>query len=475
MTIIAVNDSYETNINTTLNGSSVLANDTNADASSAVLLVSDAAHGTLDLASDGTFTYEPDTGFVGTDTFTYKVWDLGANMLANYQDLTAWTLQHVTVVESGTDPWGEPLYLCTEDPWGFPELMWQVSDGVIPDVGSDLYFGILCKEGGSSRFELDMGYEDGAAVTGFGGNGTQVIEWSGGIPTKVGSGTALQVIDMGDGCYWVYWVYEISSHAGENAGVNILPVWADAAQNTYFCKPFLSESYGLGDTPFSNTATVSISVAPVAVDDAYSTTQETLLTVTAGSGVLANDSAGTGPTAALVTDVSHGTLALASDGSFTYLPDTDFYGTDTFTYQAFNGAVGSNIATVTITVVAASNNMRYLAVSSDGGTLYGISTSGVYTIHGSATDASMTIKTKSFGTGGVKQAYRLVLDLDGDTTATVSTNRDSTGVEASLSAATRQIVWAALPMSLTGEWWDMAFSGTGKVYGAWLDFYGENN
>jgi hypothetical protein len=34
---------------------------------------SDASHGTVDLAPDGTFTYMPEAGFVGTDTFTYTV------------------------------------------------------------------------------------------------------------------------------------------------------------------------------------------------------------------------------------------------------------------------------------------------------------------------------------------------------------------------------------------------------------------
>ena len=38
------------------------------------------------------------------------------------------------------------------------------------------------------------------------------------------------------------------------------------------------------------------------------------------------------------------------DGTFTYTPDDDFFGTDTFTYQAFDGTNSSNIATVTITV-----------------------------------------------------------------------------------------------------------------------------
>jgi VCBS repeat-containing protein len=51
-----------------------------------------------------------------------------------------------------------------------------------------------------------------------------------------------------------------------------------------------------------------------------------------------------------VTGPSHGSLTLNADGSFTYTPDQDFNGTDTFIYQASDGTNPSNVATVTITV-----------------------------------------------------------------------------------------------------------------------------
>jgi hypothetical protein len=95
---------------------------------------------------------------------------------------------------------------------------------------------------------------------------------------------------------------------------------------------------------------------PTAFNDAYSTPFETLLTINAASGVLANDiqNGGTGAlTAALVDDVTDGTLALAANGSFTYTPDNDFTGTDSFTYRASDSAGTSNLATATITVGAA--------------------------------------------------------------------------------------------------------------------------
>ena len=50
-------------------------------------------------------------------------------------------------------------------------------------------------------------------------------------------------------------------------------------------------------------------------------------------------------------DVSHGTLSLATDGSFSYSPAPDYYGSDSFTYLANNSAKESNIATVRIQVL----------------------------------------------------------------------------------------------------------------------------
>jgi hypothetical protein len=50
----------------------VLANDLNLLGGSTAILVSGVSHGTLDLRSNGGFTYTPDSGYVGTDSFRYR-------------------------------------------------------------------------------------------------------------------------------------------------------------------------------------------------------------------------------------------------------------------------------------------------------------------------------------------------------------------------------------------------------------------
>jgi parallel beta-helix repeat protein len=76
------------------------------------------------------------------------------------------------------------------------------------------------------------------------------------------------------------------------------------------------------------------------------------LNVSATAGVLANDFDvdGDALTVVLGSDVSNGTLVLNANGSFSYTPDADWNGTDSFTYLANDGALDSNIATVTTTV-----------------------------------------------------------------------------------------------------------------------------
>ncbi|MCK4581002.1 MAG: cadherin-like domain-containing protein, partial [Dehalococcoidia bacterium] len=87
-----------------------------------------------------------------------------------------------------------------------------------------------------------------------------------------------------------------------------------------------------------------------AVDDTYSTAEDTLCSVPV-PGVMANDSAlDGGESVTLVSDVSHGTLSLDPNGSFTYLPDSNFSGSDSFVYELSDGDGDSDTATVTITV-----------------------------------------------------------------------------------------------------------------------------
>jgi hypothetical protein len=95
---------------------------------------------------------------------------------------------------------------------------------------------------------------------------------------------------------------------------------------------------------------------PVAVDDSYNATEDIPLTVNA-PGVLGNDiDLESDPlTATLVSGPTQGQLSLSTDGGFTYTPNANANGSDSFTYTANDGTADSNVATVTITIAATSD------------------------------------------------------------------------------------------------------------------------
>jgi uncharacterized delta-60 repeat protein len=96
-----------------------------------------------------------------------------------------------------------------------------------------------------------------------------------------------------------------------------------------------------------------ISLAPAATNDAYNVDEDQSLIV-AAPGVLGNDPdpQGDSTTASLVSSTANGMLIFNSDGSFTYTPDPDFSGQDSFTYTASDGIHISVVAKVNITVNA---------------------------------------------------------------------------------------------------------------------------
>ncbi len=100
-------------------------------------------------------------------------------------------------------------------------------------------------------------------------------------------------------------------------------------------------------------------VAPVATADSYaganSVDEDQTLNIAAAAGVLANDSDVNGGPFTAVLDVGPANAAsftLNPDGSFSYTPNANFNGTDSFTYHAFDGALPSSTVTASITVNA---------------------------------------------------------------------------------------------------------------------------
>jgi RHS repeat-associated protein len=117
---------------------------------------------------------------------------------------------------------------------------------------------------------------------------------------------------------------------------------------------FVVDRAGLTSSPVTVTIDV-VPPGPLAVDDTYSTTSDNPLTVMP-AGVLANDRDAHSTdilTATLTREPFRGTVDLNADGSFVYIPDPGSVGTDIFRYVTTNvPGVASPEAFVTVNVTA---------------------------------------------------------------------------------------------------------------------------
>jgi protein-disulfide isomerase len=111
--------------------SGVLNNDTDGDGDTlAALLVDPPTDGTLQLNSDGSFTYTPDTGFSGIDTFTYQADDGVESSLPATVTITVAPGNEFTVAENSAA--GTPVGQ-TSPPAGLgSETIYEIDDPSVP-------------------------------------------------------------------------------------------------------------------------------------------------------------------------------------------------------------------------------------------------------------------------------------------------------------------------------------------------------
>ena len=124
-----------------------------------------------------------------------------------------------------------------------------------------------------------------------------------------------------------------------------------------------SFTYTISDGSATSSATVTVTVnpvapvnqAPVAVADSITVAEGgTVSTLNGGAtSLLANDTDADGDplTASLVSNPAYGSLTLNADGTFTYVHDGSETTTDSFTYKVNDGSVDGNTVAVTINVM----------------------------------------------------------------------------------------------------------------------------
>ncbi len=162
------------------------------------------------------------------------------------------------------------------------------------------------------------------------------------------AGTVADPSGHGQGQYLLQTITVTTDASGNAAFTQYFPVIPPGAQ---FITATATDPSGNTSEFAQDVALTPFSTPIAAFDDNYLTDINTTLTI-AAPGVQTNDISADGGafTSVLVAGASHGTVTLGADGSFTYTPATGFVGTDHFTYQDEEGALESNVATVTIQV-----------------------------------------------------------------------------------------------------------------------------
>lgn len=137
----------------------------------------------------------------------------------------------------------------------------------------------------------------------------------------------------------------------QNGGFTYTP-----SANWYGLDSFYYQAVADGEE-LSNPTRVNIRVQstnqpPIAQSDSYTAEEDSILTVSVLNGVLINDSDPDGDelTAHLFSNPAKGSVLFYPDGSFSYYPWFNQNGTDSFTYQAYDGEAFSDATIITINI-----------------------------------------------------------------------------------------------------------------------------
>jgi len=215
-----------------------------------------------------------------------------------------------------------------------PNIFIQTTDvsGFTNEGKYPIFLAMTCSEG----YFIDPATEAFGEVVTRAENKGAIASWS---PTGLGVSGGHDYMDRG----FFESVFDDGAEVlGEAIASGLTRLWASGSSL------YLLETYELFGDP-----ALIINRTAAAVDDFYGTAEDFQLVVGAEDGVLKNDfglARGNTLTASLASDVSNGELKLSANGSFTYTPDQDWYGVDSYTYDVYDGATLIGTAEVTITV-----------------------------------------------------------------------------------------------------------------------------
>jgi len=386
---VAADDTYSTDEDENLvvdAAAGVLANDVDTDTLTATVN-NEPGYGTVTLAADGSFTYDPVDNFYGTDSFTYTASDgtltdtatvtitveavNDAPVCSGIADLTVDEDAATTTIDLSlvyTDVDSASLSYTMESNSNSELLTATVMTGekdLTLDYAEDANgtAEITVRATDTEGLYLDetftvtvMAVNDAPT---FNAGGDQTVADDAGAQSGAGGATGMSAGPANESDQTLVFsttsdnadLFAVAPDVDETSGTLTYTPAEDANGEAVVTVTLTDSAGGWVSHTFSITVN-AVNDAPEAAGDSYSTEEDTELVV-AIPGVLGNDSDEEGAvTAERVSDAQHGSLELNSDGSFSYEPDDNFNGEDSFTYRAYDGELYSATVTVTIVVTA---------------------------------------------------------------------------------------------------------------------------
>ncbi len=359
---VCTSDSGSTNEDTQLTDT-VVCTDTEGD-SLTYAEASEASNGEVTVNADGTFTYDPDPNFSGSDAFTFTASDGAATSSPATYSITVTAANDGPSCENDSGTTGEDTQLadtvaCT-DPEG-DSLTY--AEGTGPANGS-----LTLNADGTFTYDPDPNFSgsdsftftasDGSATSDPATYSITVTAANDGPSCSNDSGTTDEDTQLADTVACSDPDGDSLTYAEGTGPANGTLAFNSDGTFTYDPDPNFSGSDAFTFTASdgeltSDAATYSITVdsvndGPSCENDSGTTDEDTQLADT----VACSDPDGDSLTYAEGTGPANGTLAFNSDGTFTYDPDPNFSGSDSFTFTASDGSAASDPATYSITVTA---------------------------------------------------------------------------------------------------------------------------
>ncbi|MBL0048663.1 MAG: tandem-95 repeat protein [Bacteroidetes bacterium] len=384
---LAVDDSFLTGLNILVNGD-VSPNDSDIDGDQLTFsVVSNPANGIVLFAPDGSFTYTPNLGFTGNDTITYQVCDNGIPSLCdtaivvigvNTTNLSPIAIDDAAQTDEDTflsgdiaandfDPNTDPIVfsVLTSASNGTVAMTFNGVFSYTPNLnfnGTDSFTYLVCDNGIPSLCDTGL-----VTITVNPINDAPVAiddAIFGGFNLPVSGNASANDFDV-DGDPLTF-----NLISGPDSGIVIFNndgTFTYTPNNNFIGNDTLVYSVCDNALPsLCDTAIVVIGVnttnlAPIAVNDTNLNTDED----TALNGdVSTNDSDPNGDplTFALFSNAANGNVVLNSDGTFTYTPNLNFNGTDTFIYTVCDNGIPALCANATVSITVNPVNDAPLAV-----------------------------------------------------------------------------------------------------------------